>query len=183
MKPIPTSQAQRASEANGSPRTNGTKAREEPAATALTQPEAEELLLRLTDLLSARQKTVRDNGDGEPRRAEARYRALVEQIPAVTFMAALDGSASELYVSPQIEELLGFSAQEWLDEPFLWYRQLHPEDQARWVDDFARLLFGRAVPGRIPVPRSRRQGRLGARRGQAGHRRRWSALVSARRGL
>ena len=35
--------------------------------------------------------------------AEAKYQALVEQIPAVTFMAPLDGSTSELYVSPQIE--------------------------------------------------------------------------------
>jgi PAS domain-containing protein len=51
--------------------------------------------------------------------AEARYRALVEQIPAVTFLAPLDGSTSELRVSPQIEALLGFSAREWLDNPIL----------------------------------------------------------------
>lgn len=74
-------------------------------------------------------------------RAEARYRALVEQVPAVTFMAPLDGSISELYVSPQIEELLGFSAQEWLDDPFLWFRQLHAEDQVRWTEHFARTCF------------------------------------------
>ena len=47
--------------------------------------------------------------------AEAKYQALVEQIPAVTFMAPLDGSTSELYVSPQIRGLLGFSPQEWLE--------------------------------------------------------------------
>src|SRR6516162_4077724 len=51
------------------------------------------------------------------RKAEARYRALVEQIPAVSFLAPLDGSTSELYVSPQIEALLGFTAEEWLDDP------------------------------------------------------------------
>jgi PAS domain S-box-containing protein len=95
----------------------------------------------MTDLLAARQKAGSGALAEEPERAEARYRALVEQIPAVTFMAALDGSTSALYVSPQIEELLGFSAQEWLDEPFLWYRRLHPEDQARWVEDFARACF------------------------------------------
>jgi PAS domain S-box-containing protein len=107
----------------------------------LTHREAEDLLARMTGLLSARHAA--GNGDAEtpPHRAEARYRALVEQIPAVTFMAALDGSTSELYVSPQIEELLGFSAQEWLDQPFLWYRQMHPDDQARWIEDFARTCF------------------------------------------
>jgi formate hydrogenlyase transcriptional activator len=112
-----------------------------PAGKALSQQDAEELLMRMTDLLSARQKAANGDAEAQPQRAEARYRALVEQIPAVTFMAAMDGSTSALYVSPQIEELLGFSAQEWLDEPFLWYRQLHPEDQARWVEDFARACF------------------------------------------
>ena len=61
----------------------------------------------------------------------------------MTFMAPLDGSTSELYVSPQIEELLGFSAQEWLDDPFLWYRQLHPDDQVRWTESFAQHLLHR----------------------------------------
>ena len=43
------------------------------------------------------------------KRAEAKFRSLVENIPAVTFVAPLDQSAPELYVSPQIEALLGFS--------------------------------------------------------------------------
>jgi PAS domain S-box-containing protein len=72
------------------------------------------------------------------RRAEARYRALVEQIPAVTFMAALDEGLNEMYVSPQIEALLGFSQKEWLDDPVLWFKRLHPDDQKLWNDEFAR---------------------------------------------
>ncbi|MBW3597432.1 MAG: PAS domain S-box protein [Planctomycetes bacterium] len=75
------------------------------------------------------------------RNAEARYRTLVEGIPAVTFMAALDESAaeiSELYVSPQIEALLGFSQKEWLEDPVLWHRQLHPDDRDRWHEEFAQ---------------------------------------------
>ncbi len=71
-------------------------------------------------------------------KAEARYRSLVEEIPAVTFMAALDEGISELYVSPQIVDLLGFTQQEWLDDPVLWHRQLHPEDRDRWHLEFAR---------------------------------------------
>ena len=69
---------------------------------------------------------------------EARYRALVEQIPAVTFMASLEGGLSNVYVSPQIEALLGFSQEEWMSDPVLWFRQLHPDDRALWNEEFAR---------------------------------------------
>jgi PAS domain S-box-containing protein len=98
-------------------------------------------LLSLVGLLTTGKRAAGGSGETPLHRAEAQYRALVEQIPAVTFMAPLDGSTSELYVSPQIEELLGFSAQEWLEDPFLWYRQLHPEDQVRWTESFASTCF------------------------------------------
>ncbi|MCU1254070.1 MAG: diguanylate cyclase/phosphodiesterase with sensor(s), partial [Candidatus Angelobacter sp.] len=48
---------------------------------------------------------------------EAKYRALLEQIPAVVFMAYLDRGIGEAYVSPQIEATLGFSREEWLEDP------------------------------------------------------------------
>jgi len=72
------------------------------------------------------------------RAAEARYRTLVEQIPAVTFMAVLGEGKNEVYVSPHIEQMLGFTQEEWLGNPFLWYRQLHPDDRGLWYDEFAR---------------------------------------------
>lgn len=75
------------------------------------------------------------------RHAEARYRTLVEEIPAVTFMASLEETAQQsgqLYVSPQIEHLLGFTQREWLEDPVLWYRRLHPDDRDRWHVEFAR---------------------------------------------
>ena len=77
-------------------------------------------------------------GPDQFHRAEARYRTLVEQLPAVTFMAALEGGENELYVSPQIESLLGFSQREWLEDPILWYRQLDPDDRVRWHNEFAQ---------------------------------------------
>jgi PAS domain S-box-containing protein len=73
----------------------------------------------------------------EQKKEQAKFRNLVEQIPAVTFTAPLDQTASRLYVSPQIERLLGFSQQEWLDDPILWFRQLHPDDRDRWNNQFA----------------------------------------------
>ena len=72
---------------------------------------------------------------------DLRYRSLVEKLPVVTFMASLDDVMQELYVSPQIETLLGFTQEEWLDNPILWYRQLHPEDRDAWVAGFAETCW------------------------------------------
>jgi PAS domain S-box-containing protein len=73
--------------------------------------------------------------------AADRFRVLVEQIPAVVFMVFLDGGLSEAYVSPQIEQMLGFRQDEWLDDPIRWYGQIHPEDKQRWSLDAAQLLL------------------------------------------
>jgi PAS domain S-box-containing protein len=72
------------------------------------------------------------------RAAELRYRTLIEQIPAVTFMAVLGEGQNEIYVSPHIEALLGFTQKEWLENPFLWFTQLYPDDQPVLYEEFAR---------------------------------------------
>ncbi|MGH7437570.1 MAG: PP2C family protein-serine/threonine phosphatase [Polyangiaceae bacterium] len=86
-----------------------------------------------------------DRGEGEARSpeerlvaAEARFRTLVEQIPAVTFMAVLGEGKNEVYVSPHIESMLGFTQTEWLENPHLWYYRLHPDDRQLWNDEFSR---------------------------------------------
>jgi PAS domain S-box-containing protein len=84
--------------------------------------------------------------EDEPINLEARYRTLVEQIPAVVFMAYLDQGIGEAYVSPHIEALLGFTQEEWLNDPIRWYQQIHPDDKARWSVDAANMfLSGRAL--------------------------------------
>jgi PAS domain S-box-containing protein len=70
--------------------------------------------------------------------AEARFRTLVEQIPAVTFMAVLGEGKNDVYVSPHIETMLGFTQTEWLENPFLWYYRLHPDDRILWNEEFTR---------------------------------------------
>ena len=79
-----------------------------------------------------------DDAETKLRTAELRYRTLIEQIPAVTFMAVLGEGDNEIYVSPHIETLLGFTQTEWLENPFLWYTQLHPDDREIWHQEFAR---------------------------------------------
>ncbi len=72
---------------------------------------------------------------------EAKYRALVEQIPAVVFMAYLDKGIGEAYVNPQIEAALGFSQSEWLEDPVRWYQQIHPDDKIRWSTEAAEMFL------------------------------------------
>jgi PAS domain S-box-containing protein len=69
------------------------------------------------------------------------YRALVEQIPAVVFMAHLDRGIGEAYVSPQIEATLGYSQEEWLEDPIRWYQQIHPDDKQRWSVEAAQMFL------------------------------------------
>ena len=67
-----------------------------------------------------------------------RYRSIVEHIPAVTYIDALDDAASTIYMSPQVEVLLGYKPDEWLSDPDLWLRILHPDDRARAVAENQR---------------------------------------------
>lgn len=72
---------------------------------------------------------------------DAIYRTLVEQIPAVIFRAHLDRGIGEAFVSPQIEASLGFSQEEWLEDPIRWYQQIHPDDKQRWSVEAARMFL------------------------------------------
>lgn len=63
--------------------------------------------------------------------AEPWFRSLVERVPAVLYVDRSDEASSALYVNPQGESLLGYSRGEWLDDPELWAKILHPEDRER----------------------------------------------------
>jgi PAS domain S-box-containing protein len=111
-----------------------------PSLIPLSSLEAEEVLLALgrafgpggpPDDARERQQPSEDD----------RYRTLVEQLPAIVFMAFLDEGTGKAYVSPFIEATLGFSQAEWLEDPVRWYQQIHPEDKTRWSGEAARLLL------------------------------------------
>lgn len=70
--------------------------------------------------------------------AEAKYRTLVEHIPAITYIAAPDETGVTLYISPQIEPLLGFSPADCENNPHFWDTHLHPDDWQRVVTEFTR---------------------------------------------
>lgn len=89
-------------------------------------------------IAAIRDVTERKVAEEKVRRAERRFRTLVEGIPAICFIASLDEDSNEMYVSPQIEKVLGFTQKEWLEDPVLWYSRLHPDDKNRWQADFVR---------------------------------------------
>jgi PAS domain S-box-containing protein len=98
------------------------------------------------DFLQAATEFIEKSGNANPSTlqspdVEARYQILVEQIPAVVFLAFLDKGIGEAYVSPQIEAMIGFTQEEWLNDPVRWYNQIHPEDKARWSIEAAQMFL------------------------------------------
>jgi len=72
------------------------------------------------------------------REARSKYRALVEQIPAIVYVDVADESMVSTYVSPQIEQILGVTPERYLAEPDLWTAMLHPEDRDRALETYVR---------------------------------------------
>jgi len=68
--------------------------------------------------------------------AEARYRALVEQLPLITYMdsPAAAGTTSA-YISPQVETLLGYPLDDWRADPDFFEKHLHPADRDRVMSE------------------------------------------------
>lgn len=62
------------------------------------------------------------------RESEKKYRTLVERIPAITHVVSLEETAT-LYISPQVEPILGFAPSAYADAPDLWAARLHPDDR------------------------------------------------------
>lgn len=60
-----------------------------------------------------------------------RYHTLVEQLPLVIYIDAIDASSSNIFTSRQIEPLLGYSVEDWANDKDLFVRTLHPEDRER----------------------------------------------------
>src|SRR5215210_1568396 len=93
------------------------------------------LMLDVTELIRTQ---------AELHEAKTKYGALVEQIPAIVYVDVADANMSTSYVSPQIEEILGYNQQEYIDDPQLWENILHPDDRE---EAMATYLRGREAGG------------------------------------
>ncbi|MEX2274404.1 MAG: EAL domain-containing protein [Actinomycetota bacterium] len=89
------------------------------------------VMLDITDLKEAQRELAE---------TQAKYKAIVEDIPAIVYIDEIDEDMTTSFVSPQIEDLLGITAQEYIDDPNLWYGMLHPDDKE---EALSRYLQGR----------------------------------------
>lgn len=74
--------------------------------------------------------------------SETKYRTLVERIPALIYIAALDETSTTIYISPQVETILGFTQADYEAEPETWYKQLHPDDRTRVLNELSLFYDG-----------------------------------------
>ncbi|MBK8616135.1 MAG: PAS domain S-box protein [Anaerolineales bacterium] len=86
------------------------------------------------NILNAMQElNDRTNVEEKLRKAENRYRDLVEKIPAVIYISEPGEVGRWHYVSPQITELTGYTPEDWLNDPYLWYSKIHPDEQQKII--------------------------------------------------
>ncbi len=74
------------------------------------------------------------------------YRHLVERLPAIVYTSELGEHGRWRYVSPQVEEILGYSPEAWKSDPGLWAKLLHPEDRERALSQETRETLGDRNP-------------------------------------
>jgi len=72
--------------------------------------------------------------------SEAKYHVLVEQIPVTVYEASLQNRSHILYISPQIEKLLGISKETWLSDEQTWLKHLHSQDRGRVLAEYQNYL-------------------------------------------
>ena len=65
------------------------------------------------------------------REAELKFRTLTDQLPIITYSVAMHPEPHTTFISPQVENLLGYTPEEWLARPGLWLEVVHPEDRER----------------------------------------------------
>jgi PAS domain S-box-containing protein len=114
------------------------------------------------ELREAEVRRDRERAEKDLVRSEDRFRHLVEQIPAVTYVQEpidSDTPKAITYMSPQYEAMLGYpSKKEILDEEH-WLRVLHPEDRERVLAEELRT-DQTGEPYRIEYRQIARDGRV-----------------------
>ena len=82
--------------------------------------------------------TDHKQAEEERRLADERYRTLIEELPVAVYLDEPDDIGSNLFMSPPIEQILGYTPEEWQSAPdFFVSVILHPEDRERVLHEIA----------------------------------------------
>lgn len=76
----------------------------------------------------ARDVTVRRRDEEALRESEAKYRSLVDSLPAIVYVVEPEPPYKPVYVSPDIETL-GYTMEDWAAIPDFWHSVTHPDDR------------------------------------------------------
>jgi diguanylate cyclase (GGDEF)-like protein/PAS domain S-box-containing protein len=72
--------------------------------------------------------------------AEAKYEALLGQLPAAIYVYSPELDGPTFHMTPYVEELLGVPAEEFVAREDIWDELIHPEDRERARMDYERFL-------------------------------------------
>lgn len=81
---------------------------------------------------------VQKQAEAALRESEARYRRLVEHLPAVTYTETIRDGSPTFYMSPQIEVLTGYTQEAWGTGADHWLANIHPDDRAHVLAEITR---------------------------------------------
>ena len=99
------------------------------------EPDEVELLTEVANNLAFGITALRSREEGRLataalREAEAKYRQLVEQVPAISYAAEAGAQGRFLFLSPQVETILGYTPEQCMADPWFWWNHLNPEDHS-----------------------------------------------------
>jgi diguanylate cyclase (GGDEF)-like protein/PAS domain S-box-containing protein len=94
-------------------------------------------IARFEDLMTLRKLNAqlkkdiarRKSAEAKLRKAEQKYRQLVEHVNAVVYIDKVDDTSTSIYTSPQTQRIFGYSSEQWLGDAELWLNMIHPEDR------------------------------------------------------
>ena len=118
--------------------------------------------------------TQQRESEERARETETRYRALVEQLPAIVYSGAVTGdSLAVTYINSRVERDPRRDPAEWIEDPQgNWVGRIHPDDRemVESVNALARANRRTVLRG-IPDVRAGRPARVAPRRGRSRTRR------------
>jgi len=103
---------------------------------SLRRPDGSKLPVEMTvaimpdggTICSCRDQSQREETERARMEAETKYKMLVEQVNAITYIAEIGIEGQWYYVSPQIQRILGFTQDEWLEQSHNWAQFIHTDD-------------------------------------------------------
>ena len=109
---------------------------------------------------SARMPGANDREPAPPGTDAAGHSELLELVPAIVYIADAGQTGRWHYVSPQIEQILGYDPAAWCADPELWRDRLHEDDRVWVLEREARMATAEPHGAAIEYRMRHRDGRV-----------------------